>query len=319
MVNEFSLIQQFFAQPFSEKIVSDERVSLGIGDDCALLNIKRGYQLAVSADTLVSGVHFPTSASAEKIAQRALRVNLSDLAAMGAEPLAFTLSLTLPDKNTHWLESFAKGIYACADTFSIPLVGGDTTRGPLTINIQVMGQVPVGCALTRTGAKIGDDIYVSGSLGEAAAALTSLENKKLNEQQRFLNKRYYFPEPELKLGKQLHSLASAAIDISDGLVADLGHICKSSHVAAEIHWQKIPLSNTLKTAGNETYWQCWALTGGDDYRLCFTAPKDCAVELKAFSVHRIGEVVVQTDQEKLVTVFDNGEPLFLAETGYQHF
>ncbi|MFL0798232.1 MAG: thiamine-phosphate kinase [Cellvibrionaceae bacterium] len=319
MPNEFSLIQQYFAKPFARQVAGDGRVSLGIGDDCALLNLKRGFQLAVSVDTLVSGVHFPSSAPAEKIAQRALRVNLSDLAAMGAEPLGFTLSLTLPDKNPQWLESFAKGLFECAQAFDIPLVGGDTTRGPLTINIQVMGQVPTGNALTRSQAQVGDDIYVSGSLGEAAAALSFLESKQINEQQQFLHKRYYFPEPELKLGMQLRSLASSAIDISDGLVADLGHICENSHVAAEIHWQKIPLSNTLKTTGNETYWQCWALTGGDDYRLCFTAPKDCAAELKNLSVHHIGSIVAQTDSNKPVTVFDNGEPLFLAETGYQHF
>lgn len=321
MPGEFNVIRRFFEEPFTEHFSNNENVDLGIGDDCALLNLCGTDQLATSVDTLVAGVHFLESAPADKIAQRALRVNLSDLAAMGAEPIGFTLALTLPEENEAWLQAFSSGLLSCAKEFDIPLVGGDTTRGPLSITVQVMGKVPVGKALIRSGAKVGDTVYVSGALGAAAAALPLLEETSLTSDESELLDQYYQPHPALKLGIALRGIATAAIDISDGLLADLGHICQRSNVAAEIDWQRIPLLNALKNCSDKAAIQKCALAGGDDYQLCFTAPEGLNSEVEGFNIFPVGKIMskVPEDKANAVTVIESGIPLQFSEAGYRHF
>ncbi|MGK2914087.1 MAG: thiamine-phosphate kinase [Porticoccaceae bacterium] len=265
---EFTLIRAFFAD--RQAVVAD--VQLGIGDDCALLVPNPGEVLAVTTDTLVSGVHFPVDGPAEQIGQRALRVNLSDLAAMGAEPRWFQLALTLPVADDAWVEAFSRGLFAAAKAYSIALVGGDTTRGPLCITITAIGALPAGEALRRDGAKPGDRIYVTGTLGDGAAGLAVLSDRSGQPHLNYLQQRYWRPSPRLAEGRLLRGLASAAIDISDGLLADLGHIAQRSGVGARIHTQRLPVAAPLRRYAHQTQWLDWALAGGDDYELCFTVP-----------------------------------------------
>ncbi len=318
-MNEFELIQQFFS--------GDPRapgVELGVGDDCALLQIPQGQLLAVSVDTLVGDVHFPSQADPELIAERALRVTVSDLAAMGAEPLWYTLALTLPDADPHWLESFSFGLGAAASDFDIALVGGDTTRGPLTITLQVYGCLPPGGALRRDGAGLGDIVFVSGSLGDSAAALAAMKKELVvgGDDSAYLQERYYKPESQIAIGKALRGIASAAIDISDGLLQDLGHICRASDVAAVIEYERLPLSSVLRGSASEAQAISWPLAGGDDYRLCFTVPRDRLdafeniADRYSFDLTAIGEIVAGTG----VTCLKDGQVVKLAAgQGFQHF
>jgi thiamine-monophosphate kinase len=318
---EFQLIQQFFQREQAEQPA--EGVLLGIGDDCALLQIPEGKQLAVSVDTLVAGVHFPADADAELIAERALRTNLSDLAAMGAAPLWFTLALTLPDANEDWLRRFSRGLFSCAREYGIALIGGDTTSGPLTITIQVMGAVAPGAAMRRDGANIGDFVLVTHSLGDGAAALAVMENRiECDESSaNYLHERFYRPVPRLQESALIRALASAAVDISDGLVADLQHICDASDVGAVIDVENLPLSAAVQALNNPTQAMEWALSGGDDYELCFTvAPEKMAdiamlIAQGKLNATVIGEIVPGT---KVICEYE-GEPFALANTGYQHF
>ncbi len=271
---EFELIYRYFAA-----YGRGEAVTLGVGDDCALLDIPPGEQLATSVDTLVEGVHFPEGAFPEDIAYRAVATAASDLAAMGARPLGMTLALTLPEADDLWLHSFSQGLAAVVADCALPLVGGDTTRGPLTISVQVMGAVPAGEALLRTGARPGDRLCVSGTLGDAAAALLLLEGQWDGEAQYadYLEQRFYRPRPRLALGQALRGLATAAIDLSDGLLADAGHIAAASGVKLRIDPALLPLSPALKAYHDSEQSLRWALTGGDDYELCFTLPADGAL------------------------------------------
>ncbi len=277
--DEFSLINRYFKTPFAYD--RNPSVVLGIGDDAAILELTEKHQLVVAVDTLVSGVHFPVEASPTDIAQRALRVNLSDLAAMAATPLWFTLALTLPkdwspEYRESWVNDFASGLKACADQYTCHLVGGDTTSGPLSITIQVMGQVPCGQALRRDGAKVGDLVLVTHCLGDGAAALAYLQNELPldDEHAEYLRQRFYQPEPRIAEAQLLQSITSAAQDVSDGLIADIGHICTASDVACEINIESIPLSDALKSCDLNVARQ-WALSGGDDYELVFTiAPEN---------------------------------------------
>jgi thiamine-monophosphate kinase len=318
---EFQLIQQFFQREQAEQPA--EGVLLGIGDDCALLQIPEGKQLAVSVDTLVAGVHFPADADAELIAERALRTNLSDLAAMGAAPLWFTLALTLPDANEGWLRRFSRGLFSCAREYGIALIGGDTTSGPLTITIQVMGAVAPGAAMRRDGANIGDFVLVTHSLGDGAAALAVMENRiECDESSaNYLHERFYRPVPRLQESALIRALASAAVDISDGLVADLQHICDASDVGAVIDVENLPLSAAVQALNNPTQAVEWALSGGDDYELCFTvAPEKMAdiamlIAQGKLNATVVGEIVPGTT----VICEYEGEPFALANTGYQHF
>ncbi len=321
MPGEFQLIQQFFQREQAEQPA--EGVLLGIGDDCALLQMPIGKQLAVSVDTLVAGVHFPLDADAELIAERALRTNLSDLAAMGADPLWFTLALTLPEANEEWLRNFSRGLFACAREYKIALIGGDTTSGPLTITIQVMGTIAPGTAMRRDGANIGDFILVTYNLGDGAAALAVIQDRIYCDESSagYLHERFYRPVPRLQESALIRGLATAALDISDGLVADLQHICDASDVGAIIDVENLPLSSAVQSLNNPTQALEWALSGGDDYELCFTvAPEKMAdvamlIAQGKLNATVIGEIV---PGNKVICEYE-GEPFTLANTGYQHF
>lgn len=321
MPSEFQLIQQFFQREQAERPA--EGVLLGIGDDCALLQIPAGKQLAVSVDTLVADIHFPKDADPELIAERALRTNLSDLAAMGADPLWFTLALTLPEANEEWLRSFSRGLFRCARAYGIALVGGDTTSGPLSITIQVMGATQPQHTLRRDGANIGDFVLVTNFVGDGAAALALIQNTQqfTDEHADYLQQRFYRPTPRLAESALIRELASSALDISDGLVADLQHICDASDLGAVIDVENLPLSPALKSLNNDSQAYQWALSGGDDYELCFTVPPEEMADIAMLIAQGklqatvIGEMIAGS---KVICEYE-GEPFKLAKTGYQHF
>lgn len=305
-MGEFDLIRRYFAQPAAQLwggVAAPPSLVLGIGDDCALLAPEPGQQLAISSDMLVQDRHFFADVDPRTLGHKALAVNLSDLAAMGAAPLGFTLALALPRADEAWLAAFSQGLLALAQQYRCPLVGGDTTRGPLNLCITVFGQVPVGQALRRSGAQPGDDIYISGTVGDARLALEALLGHitlPADVLQR-ARQRLECPTPRLALGKALRGIATAAADISDGLLGDLGHILTASAVGAEL-WpeallQSPAVSDAVRQQPPELAWT-WTcmLAGGDDYELVFTAPT-CArqmVQAAAASVHtpvtRIGRI-----------------------------
>ncbi len=263
---EFQLIKKFFSVSGSGR----NGVVLGVGDDAALLEVPAGKELAVTVDTLLAGIHYPRSTAAADVGYKALAVNLSDLAAMGAKPVWATLALTLPSADEVWLRDFAEGLLSLAEGFGVQLVGGDTTRGPVTIvTLQLHGLVPKGEALRRSGAREGDFVYVTGTLGDAALALLLLEEGKRVPEA--LQRRLDRPTPRVAEGVALRGMASACIDISDGLLADLGHILEASAVGARLELERLPLSQDY-LASVESLADRWApaLSGGDDYELCFT-------------------------------------------------
>jgi len=266
MAGEFELIARHFTRPA-------RRAALGVGDDCALLQPGAGQQLAVSCDMLVEGRHFLSSVPADRLGHKALAVNLSDLAACGAEPLAFTLALALPRADDDFLAGFARGLFALADAHGIELVGGDTTAGPLNICITVFGQVPAGQALLRSGARAGDDLWVSGTLGDARLALEVFRGTVALAGADFEAVRAAMerPQPRVALGLALRGVASSAIDLSDGLVGDLGHVLQRSAVGAVLWADALPRSAVLAALPLALQRQC-VLAGGDDYELLFTAP-----------------------------------------------
>ena len=267
-LSEFELIARFFDSP-DFAVPDAEGVVLGVGDDAAILRLPPGEDLAVAVDTLVAGVHFPVASGPEQIGHRALAVNLSDLAAMGARPLWFTLALTLPEADEAWLAGFSRGLAAIARRFRVVLVGGDTTRGPLSITIQVHGSVPAGLALRRDGARPGDEVWVSGHPGTAALGLRQLLAGGARDEAAQV---FAEPQPRVALGLALRGLASAAIDVSDGLLADAGHIAERSAVAIALERERLPFSPPLAALADRDDACTLALTGGDDYELCFTAP-----------------------------------------------
>jgi thiamine-monophosphate kinase len=315
---EFELIARYFT---GLGAVRDE-VVLGVGDDCALLQLAPGQQLACTIDTVVEGVHFPAAADPRLLGERALRVAASDLAAMGAEPLAFTLALTLPHVDEAWLAAFSAGLGAAARCLELSLAGGDTTRGPQRVaTVQVMGSVPAGAALTRGGARPGDLVYVSGTLGDARAALAVLDAPadSLNEAQRHWLDRYWLPEPRLALGQRLRGLATAAIDISDGLAADLGHILAASGAGAELALARLPLSPAL--IGHPEAIE-FALAGGDDYELCFCVPpaRQPAVEQLAAALGLALTPVGRIEAASGLRLRGaDGSLVAAAATGFRHF
>lgn len=296
-MGEFELIDKYFK--FSG---ADPEVSLGVGDDCALLELAAGMQWAISCDLLVKDRHFFADVDPFLLGQKALAVNLSDLAACGARPRAFTLSLSIPSVDEPWLEGFSRGLAQMSSRFECPLVGGDTTQGPLLIGITVMGEVPRGQALLRRGAQAGDDLYVSGTLGDARAALLALQGQwslppnVLGE----LKARLESPTPRVALGQRLRGLASAAMDLSDGLNGDLEKMMKASGMRALVKtdWiqQSAAMSPALQTLSFEQRLEVVA-SGGDDYELLFAAPKSCQVRIQALSdelqlpLTRVGEVM----------------------------
>ena len=317
-LNEFELIENYFQKEFG-----GFGVSLGIGDDCALLQPPPAKSIATSMDTLVGGNHFPKNADPELIAERALRVNLSDLAAMGAEPLWYTLGLTIPSADRHWLDGFSRGLYQAAHLYNCVLVGGDTTRGPLSITIQVIGAVELDSALLRSKAKPGDIIYVTGRLGDGAAAVAVIKQELQVGKAAFnyFMSRYYRPVPKLVEAQLLTNIAHAAIDISDGLLADLGHICRASGVGAKINLEDVPVSEALTKLASQEQIVKWALSGGDDYELCFTVPPEKVAHIERLiqqnklAATAIGEI----ERGSELVCLNKGKVLSTSKNGYQHF
>lgn len=320
-MNEFELIQHFFTR--SACAQGGENVSLGIGDDCALLQIPAGQSCAVSTDTLVSGIHFPDDSPAFLLGQRALAVAVSDLAAMGATPIGFTLAITLPQIDAVWLQAFSEGLNTMAQRCAIALVGGDTTRGPLAMTMTVMGAVPKQQALLRSGAQDGDLLCVSGPLGAGAAAvpvvLGEIDPKILDaDTLQQLLAAYWSPQPQLQLGWYLRGKAHAALDISDGLLADCGHIAKASKVCLQIQQTHVPVAAAARQLlGDAAALEC-ALSGGDDYQLAFTIAAGELDQLQQQfpAVRVIGQVCAGVGVQLLD---DLGQSIAQQYSGYQHF
>lgn len=297
-----------------------EDVLVDVGDDCALLQVPADRELAVSIDTLVSGVHFLPDCDPEALGYKALAVGLSDLAAMGAEPAWATLALTLPHADADWLAAFVRGFGALAVEQDVRLVGGDLTRGPLTISVQLHGLVPLGHALRRNGARPGDLVCVSGAIGDAGLALRHIQQREPLDP--YLRRRLDRPEPRVALGELLRGVATAAIDLSDGLISDLGHILTASGCGARIELDRLPMADqvagVVATSGD---WHL-PLASGDDYELCFTIAPEHAAELTVLSaaagcpLTRIGEIDAQSG---LRFVLDDGRPWVPQRTGYEHF
>ncbi len=325
MPSEFNLIKQYFMKPTHNS-------DLGVGDDAALIRVAAGMQLAISSDMLVAGTHFFYDAAPYDIGWKSLAVNISDMAAMGAHAKWATLAIALPEINEAWLAEFSRGFFACADAFSVDLIGGDTTRGPLNISVTIMGEVPIGAALRRDGAQVGDDIWISGTLGDAALALAVLQKKYeidknwqgVNLEERELAKwlpALNSPQPRAALGQALRGIASSCIDVSDGLLADLGHILKASRCGASIQLENLPVSLYNSNHLHEPAIQQCVLAGGDDYELCFTAPKSAreTIELigKAQNLRLtcIGSTLTSIG---LQAMYKN-TPLTLLKQGFDHF
>ncbi|HHG8773483.1 TPA: thiamine-phosphate kinase [Raoultella planticola] len=318
---EFSLIARYFDRVKSRRL----DVETGIGDDCALLNIPDKKTLAISTDTLVAGNHFLPDIDPADLAYKALAVNLSDLAAMGAEPAWLTLALTLPEADEAWLESFSDSLFMQLNYYDMQLIGGDTTRGPLSMTLGIHGFVPPGRALKRSGAKPGDWIYVTGTPGDSAAGLAILQDRLAVESAAdadYLLARHLRPLPRVLQGQALRDLASSAIDLSDGLIADLGHILKASGCGARIDLDAMPLSDALLRQVAPEQALRWALAGGEDYELCFTVPElnrgalDVAIGQLGARFTCIGQVGAEADGLQLLQA---GKPVQLDLKGYDHF
>ena len=319
-MGEFDLIKRYF----SRKSLQND-VILSVGDDCAITSIPTGYQLAITTDTLVEGTHFLPSISPTDLAYKSVAVNLSDLAAMGATPAWVSLALTLPEIKEEWLAEFSQSLFAILDRYGVSLIGGDTTKGPLSITLTAQGFLPENQGLFRHQAKVGDWIFVSGFLGDSAAGLDLLlQNRKIeNESDRYFIQRPLRPTPRVELGLALRSFSCCSLDISDGLLADLGHILERSQVGAEIYLENLPLSRHLCTQYEQTQAEKFALTGGEDYELCFTVSEEKREEMEqvlssqGIKVTCIGKILPQTSGLNLLK---NGEKVALPEhCGFDHF
>jgi thiamine-monophosphate kinase len=320
VIDEFSLIEKYFNWNVETKTLSSKAVVLGVGDDAAVLKLPEKKQLVVTTDTLISGVHFPVDTSPHAIGHKSLAVSLSDLVAMGADPAWFTLALTLPEVNEPWLEEFAGGLRVLAEQYAIQLVGGDTTKGELSITIQAMGWVDSEQVLTRSGAQHQDKIYITNTLGDAAAGLAVLQETLFLDPYDATEcvSQLEYPQPQQSLSRLIRGFASSCIDVSDGLINDLQHILKASNVGASVNTNKIPLSPVLNKLENNKALS-YALSGGDDYQLLFTIkPRDEfrfleLVEKRGLKVTCIGEI----DEKLDGVVF---EPALTIEvSGYKHF
>lgn len=314
---EFDLIARHFTRPAKNAV-------LGVGDDCALVDVSNGMDLAVSTDTMVSGTHFFPDVDPETLGHKALAVNLSDMAAMGAMPYWATLALTVPDVNHEWLAKFAKGFFDLAEEFGVSLIGGDTTRGPLTMTVTIMGEVPAGASLRRSGAKAGNDIWVSGNLGDAALAVAHRRGLLKLAEGDYMEAvmRLYEPIPRVKLGQALRGLATSAIDISDGLLSDLGHICALSKVGATVESERLPVSAIGAKHVDTPAGLTAVVAGGDDYELCFTAPASARdsiedlTEVLGIPLTRIGEI----RKGKGVSLLgEDDKPIAIDGRGFDHF
>lgn len=327
-LNEFDLIRKFFMRSSQPE---GNGVAHGIGDDCAILDVPDGFQLAVSTDTLVSGVHFFSDVDPYRLGVKSLAVNLSDLAAMGATAKWVSLAITVPKVDQNWLCEFSRGFFELAEKFKVSLVGGDTTKGPLSITISVKGIIPRDNALLRNNAVVGDKICVSGHLGNGALGLAcKLHNKKINNPVSFVNA-LELTQPRIELGLLLRDFASSCIDISDGLIQDLQHILKQSQCSASINIDKLPLSpemqeelalQTITSLESKQF----ALRGGDDYELLFTISQERLAQLKAqlavsemakLPITEIGEIT--NASPPIVQLYEQGKPVFLPTQGWDHF
>jgi len=318
-LGEFDLIKRYFtAASYSPDVL------LGVGDDAAVLDVPADKKLVVAVDTIVAGIHFPMDTSAADIAYRALAVNLSDMAAMGAIPRWFTLSLCLPSANVSWLAEFAASLHALATRYGVQLVGGDTVKGPLNISVQILGLVERDAWLTRSGAHAGDLIMVSGVPGEAAGGLQLLLQAPIaieEPHRSHLLERFYRPTPRVQLGRTIRHLASAAMDVSDGLLTDLSKLCAASECGARLNLDALPVSAALQAVYGEPAAQQYALFGGDDYELLFTLPRDRLLQLQQVcselqvACTPIGEVIAG----HAVECFRHGEAVVVRGAGYDHF
>ncbi len=327
-MSEFDLIRRFFTRATPGAV-------LGVGDDAALLQVSPGNVLAVSTDMLVSGTHFFPDADPFLLGHKTLAVNLSDLAAMGAVPRWATLAIAIPSEEEAWLERFSAGFFALAQQHGVELVGGDTTRGPLNLCVTIFGEVPAQQALRRAGAQPGDEVWVSGQLGDAALALAHLQGRvKLGEAEfAACAARLHQPQPRVALGLALRGIASSAIDVSDGLLADLGHILEASHVGAEIEFDAVPVSGVMRRAlspspspasggGEQRLLQRCRLSGGDDYELCFTVSTARRAEVERLAgqlglpLTRIGKIVAG---QGCIVHDTHGHPINIEVEGYDHF
>lgn len=317
--DEFALIEKYFRRLTADR----PDVILGIGDDAAILAVPAGHELVVSTDTLVAGVHFPDSTAPVDIGWKSLAVNLSDLAAMGADPCWVTLALTMPGADAAFLEPFCRGFADCAAPHGVTLVGGDLTRGPLSITVQIMGTVPAGTALLRSGAKAGDAIWVTGELGGAALGLAMVQGRHRGAVDDACVQRLNRPMPRVRAGLALRGLATACIDISDGLLTDLGHVLRASGLGARVELARLPLAPAVAALADAPQRRQLALEGGDDYELCFTAPAGAEERVRAvlsasgIGATRIGQVTSGSGVQWLDA--DGRAVDFGPATGYQHF
>lgn len=317
MPGEFDLIARYFMPTTRHTVLAG-------GDDAALIRVRAGMELAVSTDALISGRHFFEDADPLSVGHKSMAVNVSDLAAMGATPRWATLALALPSADEDWIAPFARGLLALAEDHGVDLVGGDTTRGPLMICVTIMGEVPEGRALLRSGAKPGDDLWVSGTVGDAALAVAHARGEfRLHaDDLAHAFRRLDFPQPRVALGQALLGSAHSAIDVSDGLAQDVGHIAERSHVRAVIRWDDVPLSFVGQRYRTHPLMLRCALAGGDDYELAFTAPASLREQVAALTADagvaltRIGHIEAG---EGVVVVDAHGNPIALPETGFDHF
>jgi thiamine-monophosphate kinase len=317
MLGEFDIIRRFFMPP------TDHTVLAG-GDDAALIAVQAGMEVAVSTDALIAGRHFFEDADPYGVGWKCMAVNLSDMAAMGATPRWATLALSLPRSDEQWLEPFARGFLDLAADHGVDLIGGDTTRGPLMVCVHIMGEVPAGQALRRAGARAGDDVWISGAVGDAALALAHVRGDfRLHANDLdYAFKRLNQPHPRVELGQSLLGIASGAIDVSDGLMADVEHVATASGVRAVLHWERIPLSSVGESYRTHPIVRQAALAGGDDYELAFTAAPGVRTQIEAragqlgLALTRIGTMQPGAG----VVVLDaGGRPIDLAERGFDHF
>jgi thiamine-monophosphate kinase len=316
--SEFELIRRYFTRPA-------RTAALGVGDDCALVRAPTGLVVAVTTDMLVEGTHFLPGADARRLGHKSLAVNLSDLAAMGADPRWFLLALCLPDADEAWLAAFAEGMFALADAHAIELIGGDTTRGPRAICITAMGTLPPGYALRRDTATEGEELWLSGSTGDAALGLAHASGRIAldADARRHCLARLETPAPRVALGQKLRGIAGAAIDVSDGLLADLGHVVEQSKVGAEVDYESLPRSAVLRACSDRALADECLLAGGDDYELLFTAPAARRAEVEAagaaagVAVTRIGRVVGGGPGVRLLDA--QRKPIEVARRGFDHF
>jgi thiamine-monophosphate kinase len=321
MRGEFDLIRKYFYQ----RQACRDDVHLGLGDDCAIVKAPDDARLVISTDTLVEGTHFVAGANPAWVAHKALASNLSDLAAMGGTPAWCSLALTLPEIQEPWLQSFCDAFFRLADAYGIQLIGGDTTKGPLSISLTVHGFVPEETVLTRAGAAVDDWVYVTGQLGDSKAGLELIVSGQLNSEPngRVLEKRHYLSEPRVLAGQALLGVASSAIDISDGVISDIRHIAEASGVGVSIDVSQLPVSGELLQYLNDDVAQArqYALTSGEEYELCFTVPEAKKYLLEDISAQSdtCFTCIGQVNSARQIVLHDQGQPLSWTLSGYDHF